>query len=324
MWDMDIIMTDFNFEDEGQGQIYSVNTILSTARNCEKTVIRLGKGIFNEKVHSQFKNLQIIGAGTEKTIITNADGAYHNYCTGEKIGTFRSYTVCFQGDKLYAEGFTIKNTCGDGRVAGQGIALYLDCRFAYLKDIRIMGHQDTLFLAPLPEHPRIPASFKGPGFRKKRMTSVTYLENCYIEGDVDFIFGGGEAIFDNCTIHSLNRNDKINGYVTAPSTCASKNGFTFYRCQLTGDASEESVYLGRPWRPYGNAVFLDCQIGKHITREGWTVWNYNKGEEHSARFGTYPVMSENEVDWVINITEESMLEYEKYIRKTKESLLTLF
>ena len=299
----------------------SVNIALYKAKNYNKPIVRLGTGVFSEKVYSQFKSLQIIGDGPKSTVITNSDGAYHSYLPGEKIGTFRSYTACFQGDNLYSEGFTIQNTCGDGKIAGQGIALYLDCRFAYLKNMRIIGHQDTLFLAPVPKRPRIPGSFRGPGFNKKRQSTVTYLENCYIEGDVDFIFGGGEAVFENCRIHSLDRKEKVNGYITAPSTPAGKRGFTFCHCLLTGDASEESVYLGRPWRPSGNAVFLECQIGKHVAKEGWTLWDYRKGEEKTARFGTYPLLSENEPDWTMRLTPEVMLEYKEYIRKTKEFLL---
>lgn len=304
----------------GQYNLNSVKAALASAGNSEEAVLKLGTGVFNEKLYSRCRSLQIIGAGRSSTIITNSDGAYHNYLSGEKIGTFRSFTACFQGERLYMEGLTIENACGNGSVAGQGIALYLDSRFAYLKDMSIKGHQDTLFLAPIPESPRIPGSFKGPGLLKKRLPSLTYLENCYIEGDVDFIFGGGEAIFENCTIHSLDRREEINGYITAPSTAAGKRGFTFYRCLLTGDASEESVYLGRPWRPHGNAVFLDCKIGRHVAKEGWTIWNPNEGEEQTVRFGTYPLLSEKEPHWSMRLTEEAMLEYTGYMNRTREFL----
>lgn len=314
-------MKNFHLVTNSGERYNSVNIALSRAIKHIKPVVSLGTGVFNEKVYSKFKNLQIIGEGQENTIITNSVGAYCDRQTGEKTGTFRSFTACFQGDSLYLDGFTIENTCGDGRIAGQGIALYLDCKYAYLKNMRITGHQDTLFFAPLPERPRIPGSFKGPGFNKKRRTTVTYLENCYIEGDIDFIFGGGEAVFENCRLHSLDRKEKINGYISAPSTPAGKKGFTFYHCLLTGAASKESVYLGRPWRPDGNAVFLECQIGGHVAKEGWTLWNYCKGEEQTVRFGTYPLLSPNEPDWSMKLTSEVMPIYTEYISRTKEFLL---
>jgi pectinesterase len=39
-----------------------------------------------------------------------------------------------------------------------------------------------------------------------------YFENCYIEGEVDFICGGATPFFNNCHIHSLAY--KEGGYIT--------------------------------------------------------------------------------------------------------------
>ena len=46
-------------------------------------------------------------------------------------------------------------------------------------------------------------------------------EYCWIEGTVDFIFGGADAIFRQCRIHSLA--SKNPGYITAASTPKIKN-----------------------------------------------------------------------------------------------------
>ena len=75
--------------------------------------------------------------------------------------------------------------------------------------------------------------------------SRQYYRRCHIEGTVDFIFGWSTAVFEECTIFC-----KEKGYITAASTPASSEfGFVFIRCRITGDAEENSFYLGRPWRP---------------------------------------------------------------------------
>ena len=33
------------------------------------------------------------------------------------------------------------------------------------------------------------------------------------------------------------------------------------------------MYLGRPWRPFAKTVFIDCEMGNHIVKEGWHNWN---------------------------------------------------
>jgi pectinesterase len=35
------------------------------------------------------------------------------------------------------------------------------------------------------------------------------------------------------------------------------------------------VYLGRPWGPYGEAVFLNVAMGAHIAADGWTTMSSN-------------------------------------------------
>ena len=43
-----------------------------------------------------------------------------------------------------------------------------------------------------------------------------------------------------------------------------KYGYVFYNCKLTAEPEATKVYLSRPWRPYAQAVFIRCELGKHI------------------------------------------------------------
>lgn len=109
-----------------------------------------------------------------------------------------------------------------------------------------------------------------------------YYEDCYIEGTVDFIFGWSTVVFNRCHINS-----KGNGYVTAPSTDkGQKYGYVFYDCKLTADNGVDRVFLSRPWRPYGQAVFIRCELGRHILPVGWDNWG-NKENEKTAFYAEY-------------------------------------
>src|ERR1044072_1384476 len=159
--------------------------------------------------------------------------------------TFNSYTVLVQGNDFYADNLTIQNTAG--RV-GQAVALHVEGDRATIKNCRLLGNQDTLYLAT--------------------ESSRQYYQDCYIEGTTDFIFGEATVVFQNCTIKSL-----INSYITAAATRPNQQfGFVFFNCKLIADTSATKVYLGRPWRPFAKTVFINCELGSHIVPEGWNPW----------------------------------------------------
>ena len=108
---------------------------------------------------------------------------------------------------------------------------------------------------------------------------------------MDFIFGCGEALFEDCEIRSLADARNI-GYVGAPAhALEQKLGFEFRRCRLTAQegVSPGSIFLARPWRDYGLCVFTDCQLGPHIHPEGFDKWNDTHRDRTARFFETPPV-----------------------------------
>jgi pectinesterase len=246
--------------------------------------IFIRKGIYREKVTINKSNLKIIGDSKENTCTVYDDCALKVMEDGSKMGTFRSYTLYLGGDNLYIENLTIENDAEDGNKAGQAIAVYADGDDIVLDGCRLIGHQDTLFTAPLPKAPKIPGSFVGPSEHKIYRHHRQMYINCFIQGDIDFIFGSAEALFYNCTIHSNNRKTPINGYIAAPSTWEhEEKGYLFLKCKFTSDTNIASVYLARPWRPFGKAEFINCYFGEHILPEYFDYWNDEKNKE-TARF----------------------------------------
>ncbi|MBN2625881.1 MAG: hypothetical protein JXA95_04375 [Spirochaetales bacterium] len=240
--------------------------------------LTLKPGVYREKLRIMRSDVTLIGEDPLRTVITWDDSAMKNLPDGSPMGTFNSYTVYVGGRGFTGENLIIENSAGPGSTAGQAVAFYGDADRIHLKNCRLMGHQDTLCTGPLPVDPvpkginpvhpyRFTDDRDGPVFHQ-------LYEDCFICGDIDFIFGSAMAQFINCEIHSLKLEEGRRGFITAGSHPAGADrGYEFIRCRLTGTADEASVFLGRPWRRHAAVSFLDCFMGRHIAPEGWDNWS---------------------------------------------------
>ncbi len=256
----------------------TIQEALDAVPFSERAEIVISEGIYNEKLFSDKDDLTIKGKGN--VVITHSDSANEILERGRKRGTFRSYTAFFSGRKLVIENVTIENIAGKGSNVGQAIALYLDVMDARLEHVKLLGHQDTLFLAPLPEKEREVGGFYGPRYLSERKRCTSIICNSLITGDVDFIFGSGDALFDSCEIRSLGE-----GYVAAPSGKKEWPGFIFRNCFFTSESLPlESVFLMRPWRSEGKACFITSHFADHIKKEGLSPWKGREDEVEQCTF----------------------------------------
>lgn len=283
---------------DGKGEFTTISEALDSIdkSNEDPVTIVIEEGIYKEKLTITSPLITLEGISPEKTVISYDDYAKRLDGKGEPLGTFGTSVVMIDADKVSLKNLTVQNTAGSGGIVGQAIALYLEGDHIEVNNCRILGSQDTVFTGPLPPFPLQPGGFKGPKEMTPRIHGRHYFKNCYIEGDVDFIFGSSTAYFEGCELYSrINREreiieDKIYGYVTAPSTTeASKYGYVFHCCRFTGDCPPDSVYLGRPWRNYGRVVLIDCYLGEHIKSEGWSDWGKTDAWDtiYFAEYGSY-------------------------------------
>lgn len=261
------------------GEDYStIQEALDSVPYDVEVEIAISEGIYREKLFSDKRSLALKGIGD--VVITWSDSARQILDDGRRRGTFRSYTAFFSGSFLRLENLTIENGAGPGAMAGQGIALYLDADTAELEDVRIRGHQDTLFLAPLPDAEREKGGFYGPRHLLPRRRTASSFRGCTIEGGVDFIFGSGDALFIDCDIISCEP-----GYVAAPSGKKDWFGFAFVSCRFSASgAGSGSVHLMRPWRDEGKAAFISCTFGEHVAPSGFIAWSGREDEADKATF----------------------------------------
>lgn len=233
---------------------------------------RLGPGIYRERPVLELDDYCIVGAGQGKTVISAGVGALDPWPGEAKTGTFRSQTLFLGGRCARLEHLTVENTAGDGAKAGQALAVYADAARVCMVDVELCGNQDTLFTAPLPLKVREPNGFRGPRENAPRLDTRQYYRDCVIRGNIDFIFGGANAVFDHCTLVPLAHASGVS-YITAASTPEGKPGYLFADCTVEGNCPAGSVYLGRPWRDQAKVFWLDCHLSAEISPAGWDPWS---------------------------------------------------
>ncbi|MCC2122163.1 pectinesterase family protein [Faecalibacterium sp. CLA-AA-H254] len=267
---------------DGSGDFSSISEAVLAVPYELEAEICIGPGIYREKLVCEKRALTLRGAGADATTLIFGDGGKLPHPDGRPTHTFRSYTAFFSGGSVTVEDLTIANDAGPGSAVGQAIAAYVDAEKAVFRRVRLLGNQDTLFCAPLPEAEREKDGFLGPRKFAPRRPSAQYYQSCEIAGDIDFIFGGADALFEQCILRTVD-NHLPHSYITAPSGSANGLGFVFWDCDFVSDCPAGTVYLGRPWRPTGKTAVLDCRLGAHIAPEGFSGWN-DRTDTCLARF----------------------------------------
>ena len=245
----------------------------------------LGAGTYYERPFLELADYIITGAGMGQTVISAGAAGRDPWPGEERTGTFRSQTLFLGGGSARLEHLTVENTAGDGADRGQALAVYADASRVCMVDVSLHGNQDTLFTAPLPLAVRQKNGFRGPRENTPRLDTKQYYRDCEISGNIDFIFGGANAVFDHCRIVPVAHRG-VTSYIAAASTPQGKPGYLFADCTVQGNSPAGSVYLGRPWRQYARVYWLDCDLSDEIIPLGWDNWS-DPANEETVHFGEY-------------------------------------
>jgi pectinesterase len=179
---------------------------------------------------------------------------------------FEAKNVTFSNDVTVA---TLGTTSGT-----QAVALMTQSDKVILENVRVLGHQDTLYT----ETPSLGTVVR------------VYVKSSYIAGDVDFIFGGATLVLDGCQIQFVS-DRRATGSILSPDTGSlNQNGFLVVNGNFTADTSTATgvVDLGRAWDrscvdvptylstcvasgnyPNGQAVVRQSTLGPHVAAAPW-------------------------------------------------------
>lgn len=262
------------------------------------TVIHLSAGVYRQKTIITTPNLTLIGEGKNDTVLVYDDYANKLDENGVEYNTFRTWTLAVCADHITMQHLSVVNDALSPETKGQEVALSVLGDDFRMEDCRLSSTQDTLFAGPLP--PDLIERYQG--FHRKELLSPTpsrqHYKNCLIEGSVDFIFGCGEAVFEDCEIRNVHDVRQV-GYCAAPAhPLTQEKGYDFLRCRFTceEDVRPASIYLARPWRDYGLCRFIQCTYGPHIHPLGFDKWN-DTHRDQTARFYETPAV-QGRVKWV--------------------------
>jgi len=280
---------------DGTGDFSTIQAAVDAAPTGGRApvLIFVHRGEYHEKLHITKDNLRIVGEDAGGTVLWNSDYARQTYPDGTEKGTFLSYTLIVTGNHVQLENMTIRNDAGQGGVVGQAVAVYAAGDRLVFRNCRLIAHQDTLFCGPTMQKvcdnalPHILPLQSGSVGDAGVSSNRQYYENCFIQGDVDFIFGPYRCWFENCTLSCNDRGQAVNGYYTAANTPKEQPyGFVFHHCHLTGNCQDSTVYLGRPWRAFARTVFLYCRMDACIKPEGFCDWAEKPVTWRYAEYGT--------------------------------------
>ncbi|KAF7599548.1 MAG: acyl-CoA thioesterase [Candidatus Dactylopiibacterium carminicum] len=232
-----------------------------------------------------------------------------NACEGrsgaDSYGTSGSTTFMAYADGFQAKNLTFSNDFDESSASRglQAVAVTTRGDKQIYENVRFLGNQDTLQVSS----------------SNLSLLARAYFSKVYIEGDTDYVFGRGIAVFDQAEFKSLAREGSEGGYVFAPSHAQIfPVGFLAVNSKFTSDGKLPAggSYLGRPWDdssgtytakdgskhlPNGLVVVRDSVIGAHISvTEPWapgagTKRPYSSTTPQTIQFGnpkaatTFPV-----------------------------------
>lgn len=243
---------------DGSGAFCSVQGALDAlpSNNSQASTITVESGSYHEVIYWKSKNnITVHGQSRKETILLGTNNNDMNPSTKGRalVGADSSSGLVF-------ENLTIHNLTPQG--GSQAEALRLEgCTHCTIRDADILSLQDTLL-----------------------WSGTLYAKNCYIAGNVDFIWGTGAAYFDQCEIKTVGRS----GYVVQSRNGTSGYGYVFVDSKLTADSGITGSVLARidvSAYPGSHVAYINCALGSHISSAGWTITGGSPGS--SLRFWEY-------------------------------------
>lgn len=229
----------------GAGDFTAVQAAVTAATGTGRTLV-IAPGVYRETVtvDAGRTGMTWLGAsGNPRDVVIvhdTAAGTPRPDGSGPH-GTSGSATTTLRPDGFTARSITFANdwlrTDLPGTSGAQAVALKVQGDRSTFTHCRFLGHQDTLYAD----------STSLNTFARQ------YFSHCYVEGDVDFVFGRATAVFEHCHFRTLIRPDLTAapyGFVFAPSTAgANPHGYLVTRSRISSEAPDGYYKLARPWVP---------------------------------------------------------------------------
>lgn len=237
---------------DGSGDFKRVQEAVDHVREGARApvTIFIRRGRYEEliRIPRSKPNLRLVGEDRKEVVISALNNDKLN------PGVSRRCVVAIEATDTVIENLTIRNLTPYKGSQAEAIAVNADrCVF---RRADFLSFQDTL-----------------------NLNGRIYLEDCYVEGDVDYVWGRGPAVFVRCQLRSMH-----DGYVVQSRNEPGRAGFVFLDCRIGAAPEVRRVYLARidaAKYPASQATFVRCAMAAAVAREGWRL---DGGEAGALRF----------------------------------------
>jgi pectin methylesterase-like acyl-CoA thioesterase len=231
---------------DGSGPFCTVQgaTDALPANNTAASVITVKTGVYHEIMHVSSKsNITIQGQDRAGTVI---EGTNNNTQQGTAASTVNRSLLGFDSTNgLTITNLTIQNLTPQNGSQAEALRLQR-CDKCTVSNANIESLQDTLL-----------------------WDGRIYADNCYIAGNVDYVWSSGVAYFNSCEIHTVGRS----GVIVQARNPTTAYGYVFVDSKLTADAAATNNMLARIDEgdfPGSHVAYINCQM-TNIAPAGWTL-----------------------------------------------------
>lgn len=257
---------------DGSGNFKTIKdayNYLAKINDSKRKTIYVKNGVYKEQLTISKPFITLKGENKKNTILTYNVANGDPKPTGGNFNSADCAALTVAGSDFIAENITFENS----HLKDTGKDVQASCVYTYgdrisFNNCNFYSGQDTLCAYTY-------------GVDKSRV----YFKNCFIQGSVDFIWGGATALFDNCTLNEI----RDGGMYTAANTPnGQKYGYVFLNCTLTANADNNytartnprwkapsTVYLGRTYGDYCHVSYINCNLNAPVNPSGWLKMNNN-------------------------------------------------
>ena len=252
---------------DGTGNYTTVQAAIDAAPADRTTpyLIFVKNGVYNELVRIPENKpfIHLIGQDRDRTILQykincggesgTGDPAWDYSCNNPEYHPLRDNgtVVLIYGSDFYSENISYINTWGTEENNGPMALAMLtkNDRHAFYH-CNFRSFQDTWQTST------------------RAISDRLYVKECYIEGAVDYIYGGGDCLFENCDLFNVRETGSV---IVAPShEEGTKYGYVFESCTIDGIVDNKDA-LGRPWHNSPIAVYINTVMKRKPGSLGWNT-----------------------------------------------------
>jgi hypothetical protein len=224
----------------------------------QPAVIFVRKGRYAElvRIPPERTHIHVVGEDRKGTVIACLNNDKLN------PGPTQRAVLGVEGNDFVLENLTVQNTTP--YKGSQAEAVYVSADRCVLRNSDFLSFQDTLCL-----------------------NGRVYVSDCYIEGDVDYVWGYGSAVFERCELRTMH-----DGCVVQARNSEARPGYVFLDCRLTAIPTVKKCWLARIETarfPASQVAFIRCAMGPHILSAGWQVTGEGTDKLRFEEFGSTDV-----------------------------------